>query len=547
MEKHLNGKPEKRWITFHELFKRLLKEDRNTALTYLNIIMHIGAGYKLEGEKYKGIDLRKHARDLSEGVVSPELKEIVFDFKEVEKFDRDTTFCDIHYWSNMGYWTEYEAACLLNRCDPGKAKDADTFKVSNPKISEMVERIKRASEIGDIKRVGKGVEPYSTIRWARKRDIDLPKPLGLMVPVVHKVYEEKEPASETQEREKHKELLRKARNGEISKDEYFTELRGGLSPEEYNRKIFYKLEMMADAKEADFQFWKTLDSWTLNEAVHLLTGIDPYFTDEAFESSDRHTSNNPEFIKRLRIYIKAEKALIAGSLEGKKGDLRPKVFLEWASENGIPIPSELTNLEAKLGTGESLEPGFSFFNTGDFWMIGETGREIPLKDSKGLKCIHLLLQYENKDLDASVVDDGGVVPGDSPLLEDHHGSKVSKEAQIQKDATFYPKLDAKAIKAIRDKIEEFQERLSLEANIEKRETLQEQIESYQKHFKNNRHGFQSGPEEQARQRVSKAIAAALEKIKENCPKVHKILLRAISTGSTCRYNPSESISWKLYR
>jgi len=45
MDKHLNSKPEKRWITFRELFERTIEEEKgeDTALIYVHLIMHIGA------------------------------------------------------------------------------------------------------------------------------------------------------------------------------------------------------------------------------------------------------------------------------------------------------------------------------------------------------------------------------------------------------------------------------------------------------------------------------------------------------------------------
>lgn len=95
---------------------------------------------------------------------------------------------------------------------------------------------------------------------------------------------------------------------------------------------------------ADFRFWCSLNSWTLEEAAALLLGKDPR---KVFPHSLHHLSSVSPF---ARLFEKLRSQLRRAANDGRIKDRDPpRRLVEWAAHAGIAIPPQLSSaLDASI-------------------------------------------------------------------------------------------------------------------------------------------------------------------------------------------------------
>jgi hypothetical protein len=102
------------------------------------------------------------------------------------------------------------------------------------------------------------------------------------------------------------------------------------------------------APKADFEFWKSLELWTLMEGTHLLHGFEPGHFSNRFFSDFEFSSYYPRTVHEMyRSWSRLKKDLITGKLAGTEEAIRSEDLIKWATENGVAIPSELRKLSPK--------------------------------------------------------------------------------------------------------------------------------------------------------------------------------------------------------
>lgn len=194
---------------------------------------------------------------------------------------------------------------------------------------------------------------------------------------------------------------------------------------------------------------------------------------------------------------------------------------------------------------------FTFKPSNGGWTIGAPGKKsVFLYSTKGLQHIHKLLSKPGEPIPClELIRDDLPHPDNISLPEDEDGYDYSdfSENERKKGSTGAGEdlqvTDAKTVADTKDRYQKLDElkRSALADNNEdlaaKHEEEQDKITQYL--AKNTGKGRirKEGPGEKARQNVKKAIDAALDKIRGECPAAHKAL--KITTGHSCAYIDSE--------
>ena len=197
-----------------------------------------------------------------------------------------------------------------------------------------------------------------------------------------------------------------------------------------------------------------------------------------------------------------------------------------------------------------------FQKGGDYWTIAYEGKAFRLKDSLGLCYIAYLLQQPGRKIAVTelAASAEGVEPdsiGGATLEAKRPGAEFGPVRSGLGDAGEI--LDAEARAAYRRRAEELREGLR-EAkafnDLGRVERLQREMD-----FLLQELAAATGPggrlrkaasiTERARQNVTRAIRAAIERIAEHGPALARHLEKTIETGSTCSYAADPATSWTL--
>jgi hypothetical protein len=195
------------------------------------------------------------------------------------------------------------------------------------------------------------------------------------------------------------------------------------------------------------------------------------------------------------------------------------------------------------GTAESGAPGHLFRREGDLWTIASSGKEIRLRDMRGLHYLATLLREPGREFHVNDL----VAPGRSrpPAGAEDPDLVVARGLGDAGE-----RLDARARAAYRARLLELDEELAeaerrsdlggtLRARAE-REALVEELSAATRSPRAGSHA------ERARVAVTKAIGAAIERIRASHPELGAHLSETIRRGYFCSYapEPTSGIEWE---
>lgn len=194
------------------------------------------------------------------------------------------------------------------------------------------------------------------------------------------------------------------------------------------------------------------------------------------------------------------------------------------------------NMEGASATN-ALKPTICFFDNGDFWEIGEKGRETHFKIIKGLRFISILLQNPNIFFTALDLDQA-----DKPLSEFIADEEaLSNDLSITHDVL---KLVTEKGRISHEKVEklisQYQKILDTGdvANEEEASEVEQTIKILSESLKFKMPRDHKSQAEKARVNVTRRIHAALKKINEKVPTLELYLNKStIRTGDNFYYMP----------
>jgi hypothetical protein len=189
-------------------------------------------------------------------------------------------------------------------------------------------------------------------------------------------------------------------------------------------------------------------------------------------------------------------------------------------------------------------PTFSFYQSGDFFWIGEQGNSIPFKIINGLKYIHFLLRYPQEKIKPVTVYNLG------KTLKTGNMVAVDVQPSIEKKLYDFSK-DKKQRAAIRNMIKELEIAID-NPSINPLEKIEKKdmIEKLRGALKEIPIRTPKSESEKVRITVQRNIQRALKKIHEKLPDLEKYLNKStIKTGDWCSYSPipRDPVEWKLFR
>jgi tetratricopeptide (TPR) repeat protein len=208
--------------------------------------------------------------------------------------------------------------------------------------------------------------------------------------------------------------------------------------------------------------------------------------------------------------------------------------------------------------------GVQFRKEGDYWTIGRGAKVFRLKDVKGLRWIALLLrhpQLEVHSLDliagSELAEDGGLSAEKSReairVMTETELASLGLRRGVPDDAGEVLDAEAKAsyghrLTELRDELENARE----VGNVDRACEIQEEISALARELSRavglaGRSRRAASVSERARQNVTRAIKAAVQKVAENDLELGRLLARTIKTGTHCTYrpDPGEPVSWEL--
>jgi tetratricopeptide (TPR) repeat protein len=207
--------------------------------------------------------------------------------------------------------------------------------------------------------------------------------------------------------------------------------------------------------------------------------------------------------------------------------------------NGVERAPAPRTLAAQAAA--SLGP-WAFYRRGDIWTIGPPGRQLQLRDAKGLTHIARLLAAPHVEFHALDLVAGPQTRGAEPAVAVAAGVEV--RARGQGDAG--PILDSQAKAAYRARVGELQEEID-EAEAfndpERASRLREELVFVARELAGavgigGRDRKSGSDAERARVNVTRAIRTALKRIAEHDPALGHRLNTDIHTGTFCVYVPA---------
>ncbi|MGC5286916.1 ATP-binding protein [Micromonospora sp. DT231] len=183
------------------------------------------------------------------------------------------------------------------------------------------------------------------------------------------------------------------------------------------------------------------------------------------------------------------------------------------------------------------DEGYEFRRDGPVWQLGYAGSVVHLPDAKGLRDLHLLLGRPGSDVPAVELLDPAAGPelvaarrlGADPVLDDE-----AKARYRQHLARLDEEIDRAAA---RD-----DDRKVAALDGERGALLDELRAAAGLAGRTRRLGDEA---ERARKTVTARIRDTLRKLDERHPALASHLRESVSTGTTCRYLPSEPLPWRL--
>ncbi len=189
-----------------------------------------------------------------------------------------------------------------------------------------------------------------------------------------------------------------------------------------------------------------------------------------------------------------------------------------------------------------------FQREGDYWTVAWLGNAIRIRDAKGLHYLAHLLANPGRQFPARELAEAEAANGNR-----HPSTETRRTTSDLGDAG--PLLDATARGQYRRRIAELREEVAEAArcNDTARATLlRSELESLREQIAaavglGGRSRKAASHTERARLMVTKAIKAAITKIRANDASLGRYLATSIKTGTYCAYDPDpvHPISWQL--
>ncbi len=200
------------------------------------------------------------------------------------------------------------------------------------------------------------------------------------------------------------------------------------------------------------------------------------------------------------------------------------------------------------GGAGSADAEATFRREGEYWTVSWRANVIRLKDAKGLRYIAHLLAHPGRPILARDLAEAAAPPG-------------SRRARVDSDATAAdlgdagPSIDAAAREQYRRRIGEMRDELADAVRLNdtlRAARLRAEIESLREQIVaalglGGRDRKAASHAERARLMVTKAIKAAIAKVRTNDEALGRHLATSIKTGHCCAYDPgpAPSIFWDL--
>jgi hypothetical protein len=243
----------------------------------------------------------------------------------------------------------------------------------------------------------------------------------------------------------------------------------------------------------------------------------------AYQSADRLHARPWSIEARSQL----ARVLLASGAAGDGTALLSEVERE-AAEIGM------RHLPGASGAGPS---GNEFRRDGAVWVLTFQGHSVHVPDAKGLRDLHQLLSQPGTDIPAVVLLDpeGGAVVvaarrmGGDPVLDD--------EAKAQ-----YKRRLAELDEEIDRAAERGDDRRAAAADAERQALLDELRRAAGLAGRTRRLGDEA---ERARKTVTARIRDTLRRLDDSHPGLAAHLRATVSTGITCRYQPTEPTPWRL--
>jgi uncharacterized membrane protein len=203
----------------------------------------------------------------------------------------------------------------------------------------------------------------------------------------------------------------------------------------------------------------------------------------------------------------------------------------------------------------------TFRKEGEYWTVGRVGKSFRLKDTKGLRYLAHLLRHPQDEF--HVLDLAGGIAGHREDDEPGQAQSLPRGVQDLEKAGIHigslgdagEMLDEQAKAAYRRRLSELREELE-EAKelgkVERAEQAEQEIDALTRELSRavglgGRNRRAASASERARQNITKAIRAVVERIVENDALLGDIFSRCIKTGTFCSYQPDPDfpIAWEF--
>ena len=219
--------------------------------------------------------------------------------------------------------------------------------------------------------------------------------------------------------------------------------------------------------------------------------------------------------------------------------------------NGKPVP----------GVRSASQEGV-FRKAGEYWTVGYSGEVFRLKDTRGIGYLAHLLRHPAVEFHVLALFGGIASQGEEAESSRSVQGLPRRTEDLEKAGIHITRLgdagemlDEQAKDAYRRRLSELREELE-EAkelgNVERAEQTEEEIDALRKEVSRaaglgGRNRRAASASERARQSITKAIKAVLEKIAQSDAALGDVLSRCIKTGNFCSYQPDPDlpIAWEF--
>jgi tetratricopeptide (TPR) repeat protein len=265
---------------------------------------------------------------------------------------------------------------------------------------------------------------------------------------------------------------------------------------------------------------------------------------EAAELSDGFSARPWSMLARIGM---AESRLGRGASDDLDEGIRLlDTVAEEAAELGMPVPAgKIAVLRAKAGAevlsrssaAAASGPPAAFHLEGEVWTLEFAGRRVRVPDAKGLRDLHTLLAGPGRDIPAVVLLDPGGGPellasrrvGTDPVLDQR--AKAEYRARLSQ-------LDER----IETALDRGDDRSAAGLDRERAALVDELRRATGLGGRSRRLGDEA---ERARKTVTARIRDTLRRLDGAHPELAAHLRARVTTGSSCRYEPVDEVTWRL--